>query len=413
MKMEIVKARTTWSIVPDCGGLIETIAISLPQKVFDPGNPHAEKILAAIGNLLKAIPSSVSILAFADAFNEAAARGWIETQTECRYDIVVAGARPLESADIWAQDSILVQTRGNDLRIAAPACDWPRGILPRLLAEHLSVACHDLPLFLPGGDQIVGEGFRLIGHTSRLRSASNKYGGDSTLLAADRRIGELDNRPVCYWGYRRQDLFEKTTVDTHKNKAGKNTADSNREGGLDWQTANDLLGDLPFSHLRPDLVTTIERCESHVDRYVSPTGLRHNGKHLLLLADPVAVAPEAISKAKREKRLLDASEHWLRDQGFEIIRNPVPCGVDVKNAVRPRLYNNVLLENAVREGNGKPIMWLPCFGEDSRFMEFDAENARIWKDLGFDPKQVFGWESLAHANGALRCASKVIRRQAT
>jgi hypothetical protein len=413
MKMEIVKARTTWSIVPDCGGLIETIAISLPQKVFDPGNPHAEKILAAIGNLLKAMPSSVSILVFADSFNELAARSWIETQTECRYDIVVAGAMPLESADIWAQDSILVQMRGNDLRIAAPACDWPRGNLPGLLAEHLSVACHDLPLFLPGGDQIVGEGFRLIGHTSRLRSASNKYGGDSTLLAADRRIGELDNRPVCYWGYRRQDLFEKPTVDTHKNRAGKNTADSNREGGPDWQTANDLLGDLPFSHLRPDLVTTIERCESHVDRYVSPTGLRRNGKHLLLLADPVAVAPEAISKAKREKRLLDASEHWLRDQGFEIIRNPVPCGVDVKNAVRPRLYNNVLLENALREGNGKPIMWLPCFGEDSRFTEFDAENARIWQDLGFDPKLVFGWESLAHANGALRCASKVIRRQAT
>ncbi|MEC9472177.1 MAG: hypothetical protein VYA18_20825, partial [Pseudomonadota bacterium] len=99
MKMEIVKARTTWSIVPDCGGLIETIAISLPQKVFDPGNPHAEKILAAIGNLLKAMPSSVSILAFADAFNEAAARSWIETQTECRYNIVLAGTRPLESAD--------------------------------------------------------------------------------------------------------------------------------------------------------------------------------------------------------------------------------------------------------------------------------------------------------------------------
>ncbi len=413
MKMEIVKARTTWSIVPDCGGLIETIAISLPQKVFDPGNPHAEKILAAIGNLLKAMPSSVSILVFADAFNEAAARSWIETQTECRYDIVLAGARPLESADIWAQDSILVQMRGNDLRIAAPACDWPRGILPTLLAEHLSVACYDLPLFLPGGDQIVGKGFRLIGHTSRLRSASSKYGGDSTLLAADRRIGELDNRPVCYWGYRRQDLFEKPTVDSRESRAGKNTAVSNLEGELDRQTANDLPVDLPFSHLRPDLVTTIERCESHVDRYVSPTGLRHNGKHLLLLADPVAVAPEAISKAKREKRLLDASEHWLRDQGFEIIRNPVPFGVDVKNAVRPRLYNNVLLENAVREGNGKPIMWLPCFGEDSRFTEFDAENARIWKEFGFDPKQVFGWESLAHANGALRCASKVIRRQAT
>ena len=251
MKMEIVKARTTWSIVPDCGGLIEAIAISLPQKVFDPGNPHAEKILAAIGNLLKAMPSSVSILVFADSFNEAAARSWIETQTECRYDMVLAGARPLESADIWAQDSILVQMRGNDLRIAAPACDWPRGILPGLLAEHLSVACHDQPLFLPGGDQIVGEGFRLIGHTSRLRSASNKYGGDSTLLAADRRIGELDNRPVCYWGYRRQDLFEKPTVDAQEIRAAKNTADSNLEGDLDWQTANDLLGDLPFSHLRP------------------------------------------------------------------------------------------------------------------------------------------------------------------
>ncbi len=226
----------------------------------------------------------------------------------------------------------------------------------RLAQGHLAEVTGRTPLcrlprsatLFAGGDQIVSEGFRLIGQTSRLRSASSRYGGESTLLAADRRIGELDNRPVCYWGYRRQDLFEKPAVDAQESRAGKNTADSNLERDLDWQTANDLLGDLSFSHLRPDLVTTIERCESHVDRYVSPTGLRHNGKHLLLLADPVAVAPEAISKAKREKRLLDASEHWLRDQGFEIIRNPVPFGVDVKNAVRPRLYNNVLLENAVR-----------------------------------------------------------------
>ncbi|TYC65778.1 hypothetical protein FMN63_25775 [Stappia sp. BW2] len=410
MKMESIEANTRWSIVPDCGGLIDRFAVSLPNKVFDSENPHAAKILTAIGNLLQAMPPAVSILVFTDACNEAAAETWLNQQTSCHHEIILAKGAPLKSADIWAQDSILVQAHGNELRLGAPKCDWPDGTLPSLLADHLSVACHDLPLFLPGGDQIVGEDFRLIGQTSRLRSAASKFGGDGTLLEADRRINQLDHRPVCYWGYRRNDLTEKPSV------LLRNTSSDN-ETAFDHDRKEDLVVShtvlqraLQLTQLRPDLVTRIERCESHVDRYVSPTGLRLNGKNLLLLADPVAVAPEAASKAKREKRLLDASEHWLRDQGFEIIRNPVPFGTDVKNAVRPRLYNNILLENAIREGNDKPMMWLPCFGDDERFTEYDLENSRIWKDLGFEPRHVNGWESLAHANGALRCASKVISR---
>lgn len=411
MKMEIVKAETTWSIVPDCGGLIDTIAVSLPQKVFDPANPHAEKILSAIGNLLKAMPLSVSILVFADETNEAAAKTWLEEQTACRFEVIVSGTTPLQSADIWTQDSILVREKGSDLGLGAPKSDWPGGILPSMLARHLSVSCDDLPLFLPGGDQIVGGEFRIVGHTSRLRSASAKYGGDGTLLEAERRIAQLDHRPVCYWGYRRKDLTGKPINAVEGNMTGEPLSHSDGLMGTGAYREGALLGDPYRDTLIPDLVTTIERCESHVDRYVSPTGLRQNGKHLLLLADPVAVAPDSESKAKREKRLLDASERWMRDQGFEIIRNPVPFATDVKNEVRPRLYNNVLLENAVRQGNSKPLMWLPCFGEDARFSDFDAANARIWKDLGFDPRLVTGWESLAHANGALRCASKVIRRQ--
>lgn len=410
MKMESVKANTTWSIVPDCGGLIDRVAISLPNKVFDSENPLTEKILAALGNLLRAMPSSVTILVFTDACNEAAVETWLNLQTSCHHEIILAGAVPLQSADIWAQDSILVQAHGNDLRLAAPKCDWPNGSLPSLLAGHLSVACDDLPLFLPGGDQIVGEDFRLIGQTSRLRSAASKFGGDGSLLEADRRISQLDHRPVCYWGYRRKDLTERpspylgsTCSDT------ETTVEADQKEGL-LLSQIVLQRALQLTRLRPDLVTRIERCESHVDRYVSPTGLRRNGKNLLLLADPVAVAPDAEGKAKREKRLLDASEYWLRDQGFEIIRNPVPFATDIKNAVRPRLYNNILLENAVRDESITPIMWLPCFGEDKRFIDYDEENARIWKDLGFEPRQVHGWESLAHANGALRCASKVISR---
>jgi hypothetical protein len=410
MKMECVKANTTWSIVPDCGGLIERIAVSLPNKVFDSENLHAEKILTAIGNLLQAMPSKVSILVFTDACNAAAAENWLNTKTSCRYEIILAGVLPLQSADIWAQDSLLVQARGNAVRLAAPKCDWPNGILPALLSSHLSVTCHDLPLFLPGGDQIVGEDFRLVGQTSRLRSAATKFGGDGTLLEADRRISQLDHRPVCYWGYRKKDLTERSSPYVQSSRSDCENA-GNAEQKEDRHLSRIILQKAWYlSRLQPDLVTRIERCESHVDRYVSPTGLRRNGKNLLLLADPVAVTPEAESKTKREKRLLDASEYWLRDQGFEIIRNPVPVATDMKNSIRPRLYNNILLENAVREGSEKPIMWLPCFGEDKRFADYDAENASIWNALGFEPRQVLGWESLAHANGALRCASKVISR---
>jgi hypothetical protein len=108
---------------------------------------------------------------------------------------------------------------------------------------------------------------------------------------------------------------------------------------------------------------------------------------------------------------LDASLFFLEEQGFAVNRNPVPLAVVSDTGKRlPRLYNNVLLENALRPGRSRPQVWVPQFGDREALEEFDSRNLAIWQRLGFDPVPVPGWSCLASRNGAIRCVTKALRR---
>lgn len=136
----------------------------------------------------------------------------------------------------------------------------------------------------------------------------------------------------------------------------------------------------------------------HLDLALALTGCRtRRGEPIVLLARPT-----------RWAAALEATAERLRTEGFHVLRNTVPM---LGSALAG--YNNVLVENVVRRGERRPLVILPAFGGRSRSLSaHDAETAELWQMLGFTVRYVPGWTPFSFASGALRCATKVLRRGA-
>ena len=368
-------------LVPDCGGLIRTVALALPAAFFaKSGVDDAVSPLIPIGNLLSTLPSDIITIIAIDSASLTSARNWLASlPIRCILDLVpLSGNGNIPHP--WIQDMFHVRTS-----------DRGRGIAPELvlavensigagLAGHLGAAVSYSDVPLAGGNQLVGADFRLVGHSSLVENSGI---GRKAAASAHRRrkIEALDGRHVHSVGNRPQDL-----------------------GNVPF--------DLPAIPVDPAaLEGKMHQCGFHVDQFVSVTGLEHGGRPLLLVADPVVHGGCNVHAATELKRKLDASALSLARQGFAIERNPIPVAPAIDtNKCLPRLYNNVVLENVTRSGQKRPFVWIPHFGDTETLEEFDAVNRKIWDGLGFQPIGVVGWSHLSSRNGALRCAIKIVDR---
>jgi hypothetical protein len=126
------------------------------------------------------------------------------------------------------------------------------------------------------------------------------------------------------------------------------------------------------------------------------TGCRtRRGEPIVLLAKPTRWASG-----------LDTAAERLGADGFHVLRNQVPM---LGSAIAG--YNNVLVENIRRHGERRPLAMLPAFGGQSRSLRaYDEASAKLWSLLGFTVRHIPGWAPFSFASGALRCATKVLRR---
>lgn len=369
------------SLVPDCGGLIHTIAFALPTAFFSDGSDREDvSPLIPLGNLLSALPREIIAVIVIDRACIPSARHWLGgLAITCVTELLALDANG-NIAHPWIQDVFhvraggdgatteLVSARGN------PCAD--------ALANRFGLATAASDILLDGGNQLVGPDFRLVGHSSLQGGGTG--GRPAGHLQQRQRIQALDGRTLYSFGYRPEDL-------------GASAAPA---GLSPVKTPPSTMPD-----------GKMHQCGFHVDQFVSVTGLRRDDRPLLLVADPMAhegCSARAVSDLKQK---LDASVLSLIRQGFAIARNPIPVSPAIdSNKCIPRLYNNVILENVARPGQIQPFVWLPHFGDRETLEWFDEENRKIWKGLGFDPIGVAGWSHLASRNGALRCATKVMRR---
>lgn len=363
------------SLVPDCGGLVEQVAIAIPAALLrSPAATDPCQPLIPIGKLMEAFPADVLIIVMVDNACAMDAHYWLD-RLDLKAQIQLGPLNPSANAitSPWLQDAFHVRAQdpmaGPDQRYLAVSGDGPAHHLARLTGAEIEA----MDFHLDGGNQLVGPDFRLMGYSEIER------------IDAVRR---LDQRPVSVFGYRVNDL-----------------------GATPRQAGRSALPSPSAALEAPARPSPMHQFGYHVDQFVTLTGLHRNGRPLLVVAEPVpSDTPSSIVSAAG--RCLDASAIFLEEQGFAILRNPVAFAITPDtNKRHARLYNNAIVENDIRAGHDLPIVWLPQFSDCEALGDIDDANANLWEGLGFQVERVFGWTHLASRCGALRCISKVLLRR--
>lgn len=368
-----------WRLLEDCGGLIEDIAAALPPQVLD-GSRASNEMLNGLGNLAASFLPDMRLILLAEERSEATAQTWAAAAgIKARVEIVPVANGGLHPTAFWIQDGFHVRHRDRQSRFDLARSD-NAGQHGQWLGDGLGIATGAFDFHLAGGNQLVGPDFRLVGYRS-IELSARAVNDRQALCRAFGMIADIDPRPVHLFGFRASDFSE---------------ADHRIRGE----------GATPPPRRR----SAPHQAGFHIDTVVSLTGKQQVGQPVILVADPVSPTHPGVAQVVNAKRQLDASAERLRRRGFVVLRNAVPYAVATHGKLMPRLYNNVLVENEIRFGRPRPLVWMPCFGDAEPLEDFDDRNAAIWCDLGFEVVRVSGWSPLAAINGALRCATKVLRR---
>lgn len=350
--------------LPDCGGAITRLAVSVVPQCFA-DHAAGRALRHALERFIPTLPAELSLTMLARGTSCRALERWLDgIVVRCRIEHVDADfPGGDDTMALWTQDSFLVMDAGQTYLQPASENATPHA---RWLSAGLDKTVRAKSFALAGGNMLVGPAFKLIG----CESFPDQPARRAAMMAA---LLQLDDRPVFEVGYR---------------------------------LGQGVPSGPGAQHYR------MRQYGGHIDRSIAVTGLTREGSPLLVVAngvpgpgaDPAGFGPIGDR--------LDRTAHALWAHGFAVLRNDVPF-VPVLGGpqLRPRLYNNVLVENDVRPGRTRPLVWVPQFAEDEPILEeFDRSNMALWEGLGFEAVGAFGWSGLAAQMGALRCATKVLAR---
>lgn len=289
---------------------------------------------------------------------------------------------------VWAQDPFIVVGS----RLVQPACFEPEdddAVAP-LLAAATGMDVARSRLRFHGGNVLVGDDFALV---SRDCLADGGDAGATESAAAE--FEAVLGRRVVFVG-------------------------------------TDLP--VPVEELRPlaggagDRIEVVHRAVGrclpliHLDLFVSLAGRGPSGAYRLLVGSP-ALADSLLGREPVDHALqqhFDDVARSLADEGFDVVRNPLPLTYgDGRRAVdgvtrNVRLWyfagaNNCLVQIDPAAGDH---VWLPTYGHGpwADLAVVDQANRRIWEGLGFVVHEVGDFHPFAQRLGALHCITKFLAR---
>lgn len=161
----------------------------------------------------------------------------------------------------------------------------------------------------------------------------------------------------------------------------------------------------------------------HLDLYVTLAGPRPSDGRPLALVGSVRRALELVGEQCTEADVmteaqLDGVGADLLAAGYVVERLPLlPERGDPNARAGPDMwysYNNCLVEQwRASETGPRRRALLPAYGaqDDETLQSLDAEAARVWTSLGFEPVLARGsFAGLAKLGGSIRCMTKVLER---
>lgn len=385
MSEPLASRHASGGLVADCGGVIEEIAMAVVPACFS-GSPLHQTLLAAQGFFAGTLPQGIRLHVLASPECRQAVTGWLASlPLACETRIVDAPlSQAWDSSEFWIQDPLLVRRDGATTVFLKVDCENP-GDHAAWIGRGLGSAVEPCACHIAGGNLLVGPDFRIAGQDSLdfTQALIDREGIGASQPADDAfaRLSDMDPRPLFVAGYSFGAEAPSPPV------AGR------------W--------DDPYRQ---------RQYGGHIDRFIAVTGLVSPDRKPVIVVAEAMLGPGGRSEEFGLVAMaLDGTAERLSGQGFHVVRNPVPFApVLGPLQLRPRLYNNVLVENEVRIGRTRPLVWVPQFADaEPGLAEFDDANMAVWRGLGFEPVGAFGWSGLAAQMGALRCAAKVLRRAAT
>jgi len=386
-------------LLPDVGGPIRELAVQFKYEWLA---DDARRI--GYEQLLKTFAPNMQIVLLTEAGTKDAIAAWTG-KLGIRHAVCIVGVSDpgFTQASAWMRDGFLCAYDGAQRRYFDVA-DGMTGYHAQWLAAADHAPVDAKPVVVEGGDCLVGEDVWLVSADAvhkTLGMANQHY----TVETATKAIAALDPRRLVLVGYRVADLPDKRAWfrSALRGQARRWIAAKPRTKLRRWAA----VAVAPFVALGRTLRMLFNPAElimefGHLDLVVSLTGERRDGKELLLVADarPSGGGLDKICEAWAAR--LDALARRLSAvEGFAVMRCPTPFfkGVTVAH------FTNVLLQTDPK------VVWLPQLAmPQNGLAQAEAENIRLWSSLGFQVKQIGGWGGWADDRGAIRCATKPLRR---
>jgi hypothetical protein len=303
---------------------------------------------------------------------------------------------------VWAEDPYVAIT---DTATGTPFLLEPflftrdgDGMLADLVAQTAEVKVNRSPLCFQGGNVLIGDDFVLIGadYPAETLDYVKKY--EAILIAedADPKAAIKDLYQQSFDPARKL-IYISTDQplpqeDTHKTQVNGETW---QEDVYSWTGTNQPI--------------------FHIDMFLSLAGRGAGGKYRVLVGSP-AEAARLLNQPVSPFALQDAYDQiagQLAAQGFDVIRNPLPLTyVDDPEAKLRTWYmataNNCLVQITEQSSD----VWLPTYGHANwaDLAAVDAENRRIWQELGFTVHELGDYHPFAQNLGAVHCIKKYIAR---
>jgi len=397
-------------LIADCGGAIEEIAITFPGDLLEGQRPERAALYDAMSAQLS---NYAALTVICESPTGPHVTAWARRLSLRRSPSIAAclPADMLDEGGYWIRDPFLCSEAGNQGQYLIPGKAASEGTY---LGAWNQTPTSQVPVMMNGGNCLIGDDFWLLGAFA-LRDTTDSYPQyGKSLVRAEAAFASLSGKTLYVIGTRPRNFrqwmaciienIRDRIQEKQRSQQFPRPRTSHRGDLSAWARSLGVIVPEP-----------VNQPIRHIDLYISLTGLKVNGKRLLLVGEPKTTTnPKGPTDKDFDAKIMRSLDSLSRND-FEIWRNPMPLllppgvnscpsNIDCREL---RFYNNVLVQN------DPAVVWLPQFGDQELALrDMDEANRKIWSDLGFTVEQVYGWSTFVTSHGAVHCATKVLKRAA-
>ncbi|HEX2203791.1 MAG TPA: hypothetical protein VHG91_10860 [Longimicrobium sp.] len=387
-------------LVGSAEGGIGRMLLTIPRYAAAEHDGAPNPLAAVYRDLLRQLPAGVGLVVLTHDAVEPTVRGWLDEAGRSAEATLVPAPDYLNFS-VWAEDGYVVvdDLDTGETSFVEPAYFRRRGdaLVADYVAGATDLGAFQAPLYLQGGNVLVGDDFFLVGIDYPTQNVEE---GIVTLGPGETVKSLLDRLYRAYLDHQRRAIFVGSTLPVPSEQQREITLNGER-----WREVRYFGNEAPT---RQPLF--------HIDMFVTLAGRGQDGRYRVLVGDP-RMAAETLGTRVREHamaQVFDNIAKQLEKEGFAVTRNPLPLVYVDDPAERVRTWYFATSNNALvhAPSEGPRTVFLPSYGHGpyAALAVTDAQNRALWERLGYEVRMLADFHPLASSLGAVHCIKKYLAR---